>query len=404
MKLRRRLSSSLRALVAYRLRTILALSGVAVGVAAVIVARAVGDGAQKEMTRTVESMGTNLLVIKPLQVKRPVFRPRFSGLATTLTPGDFEAICALPFVASAAPALEGKVRVKMGGRAVVATLRGTAPQFLPVRNFVLSNGRMFDSEDESESRRVVVLGARINRELGHGRSLVGQTVRIGTVPFDVIGVLQEKGTTPDGANEDDQILVPADTALRRVFNQHWLTAVYARVTEPDKMDQAEAQIEATLRERHGSKAGADDFAVQNTAKVRAFQQEMTASLSNYATWLAGIALLIGGLGIMALMFISVRERTGEIGLRIAVGAEPSDILLQFLIESGALALAGWLAGCALGGLSTLGVAFGSSLPLALPVRAVLLSFGTTVVIGLLFGVLPARAAAKIPPIQALLKP
>jgi putative ABC transport system permease protein len=262
---------------------------------------------------------------------------------------------------------------------------------------------MFDSEDESEARRVVVLGARVNRELGQGKCLTGQAVRIGTVPFDVIGVLQEKGTTPDGANEDDQILVPLGTAVRRVFNARWLTAIYASVTEPDKMSQAETQIEVALRRRHGGNAGSDDFAVQNTAKVRAFQQEMTASLSNYATWLAGIALLIGGLGIMALMFISVRERSGEIGLRIAVGAEPRDILLQFLFESGALALAGWIAGCALGGLSAIGVAIGSSLPLVLPAPAVLLSFATTVVIGLLFGVLPARAAAKTPPIQALLK-
>ena len=403
MKLRRRFSSSLRSLVVYRLRTILALSGVAIGVAAVIVSRAVGDGAQKEMTRTIESMGTNLLVIKPIQVKRPVFRPRFSGLATTLTPGDLDHISALPLIASAAPALEGKVRVKFGGRGTIGTLRGTTPLFLPVRNFVIADGRMFDSGDESEASRVVVLGARVNRELGKGKNLTGQVVRIGAVPFDVIGVLQEKGTTPDGANEDDQILVPLGTALRRVFNEHWLTAVYASVTEPDKMNQAEAQIEAALRQQHRCKAGADDFAVQATAKVRVFQQEMTASLSSYATWLAGIALLIGGFGIMALMFISVRERTGEIGLRIAVGAEPRDILLQFLLESGALALAGWFAGCAIGGMGAVGVAVGSSLPLVLPAPAVLLSFVTTIVIGLVFGVLPARAAAKIPPIQALLK-
>jgi putative ABC transport system permease protein len=403
MNLRRRLAFSLRPLLAYRGRTLLALTGVAVGVAAVIVSRAIGDGAQREMVRSVERLGTNLLLIKPLPVKRPVYRPNFSGFATSLTLDDFDAIASLPLIAAAAPACEGAVRIHFERTGMKATLRGTSPQFLPVRNFAIAEGRFFGADDNHEARRVVVLGARVNRELGKGASMVGRTVRIGQVPFEVIGVLREKGTTPDGANEDDYLLAPVNTAMRRVFNQDWLTTVYTQVASPAQMDPAIAQITTLLRARHAQHGTPNDFAVQNTAKIRAFQQQLTASFSDYATWLASIALAIGGLGTMALMFLSVRERTGEIGLRIAVGAEPRDILLQFLLEASALAGTGWIVGCIIAAIGALGVAWSTALPLVLPLPAVLLSLGATAVIGLGFGALPARAAANIPPIQALLK-
>lgn len=403
MKLRRRLASMGRSLQAYRARTLLAMLSVAVGVAAVILSRAIGDGARRELTRAVESLGTHLLVVKPLQVKRPVFRPGFAGLATTLTESDCEAVAALPSVAAAAPAAEGKVRVKSGRLSMKATLRGTTAPFLAVRNFAVAEGRCFNTAEERAARRVVVVGARVNRELGQRTSLVGRPILIGDVWFEVVGVLREKGTTPDGANEDDYLLVPVRTAQRRVFNDHWLTAIYLSVTAPEEMDRTAAAVVSLLRRRHREQPGSEDFAVQNTAKVRAFQQELTASLSRYATWLAGIALLIGGFGITALMYVTLRERYGEIGLRMAVGAEVRDILLQFLLEAAATALAGWGAGCVLAATGAAGVAFGTALPLAFPISAVLLSLAMAVVTGLAFGALPARAAARIPPLQALTK-
>jgi putative ABC transport system permease protein len=403
MKLRRRISTALRALTVYRLRSSLAVTAVAVGVAAVIVARAVGDGARQQVARAVETIGTNLLVVKPLQVKRPVYRPGFTGLATTLGTEDCNAVESLPGIAALAPALEGKVRVKCGRLFMKAIVRGTTPSFLAVRNFAVGAGRFFDESEMKQSQRVVVIGARVNRELGQGRSLVGEEILLGSVPFEVIGVLREKGTTPDGANEDDYLLVPLPTAARRLFNQHWLTAAYVSVDNSDQMDGAEGRINETLRQRHGVSADGEDFSVQNTAKVRAFQQEITASMSGYATWLAMIALVVGGFGLMALTYISVRERTGEIGLRIAVGAGPRDILLHFLIEAGALCLAGWLLGCILAAIASWVISAGSSLSLAVPLSAVLMSLATAVVIGLGFGALPAKAAANIPPIQALLK-
>jgi putative ABC transport system permease protein len=269
---------------------------------------------------------------------------------------------------------------------------------------------------------------------------VGEEIRVGGVPFQVIGVLRPKGSTIDGADQDNHIVVPLGTALRRVLNSTWLTTVYARVTEPERMDEAQAEIERLLRERHQRGNGRapddsrpsglarahlvapsgvasdaptkalldrttapDDFAVQNTTKTRGFQQEMTATLSRYAGGLAAVALVVGGLGILALMLLSVRERTSEIGLRMAVGAEPRDILIQFLIEAMVLALAGWAGGALLGGAAAVALSWLAGWPVGLPVTAITGSLAMAVVIGLGFGALPARNAARVPPIDALLK-
>ncbi|MPY90703.1 MAG: FtsX-like permease family protein [Luteitalea sp.] len=401
----RRLGSSLRPLLVHKVRTILALSGVAVGVAAVVVSSAIGRGAQQEMVRTIERMGTNLLIVKPLPVKRLVARQAVSGLATTLRIEDYEAIAGLALVAAAAPGVEGNARVKVGTIAMMTTVRGTTPVFPSVRRFQIAAGRFFDMEDVRRSRRVAVLGARVTDALFEGQQPVGQEIRIRGVPFDIIGVLQAKGTTTDGADEDNQILVPIRTALRRIFNTTWLTTVYVSVREPARMNDAETDIQDLLRARHqrGLDSRTDDFAVQNTAKIRSVQQEMTESLSLFAAGLAAIALLVGGIGILALMLLSVRERTSEIGLRMAVGAQPRDILAQFLVEASALALAGWTSGIVLGGAAALAVALGTTWTVGVPVTAVLASFGMAVIIGLGFGALPARSAAQIPPIQALLR-
>jgi putative ABC transport system permease protein len=405
MRLGRRLGSSLRPLLVHKVRTVLALSGVGVGVAAVVVSSAIARGAQQEMVRTIERMGTNLLIVKPLPVRRLVARQAVSGLATTLDVEDYEAIAGLALIADAAPGVEGNARVKVGAIAMKTTVRGTTPAFPLVRRFQIAAGRFFDMEDNRAARRVAVLGARLTDTLFADQQPVGQEIRIRGVPFEVIGILQAKGTTADGADEDNQVLVPIRTALRRIFNSTWLTTVYVSVREPARMNEAEADIQRLLRARHprGLDSRSDDFAIQNTAKLRSVQQDMTESLGLFATGLAAIALLVGGIGILALMLLSVRERTSEIGLRMAVGAQPRDILIQFLVEATMLALAGWTGGIALGGVASLAVVLGTAWTVGFPVTALLASFGMAVIVGLGFGVLPARSAAQIPPIQALLR-
>ncbi|ACB73609.1 ABC transporter permease [Opitutus terrae] len=403
MKLRRRFSSSLRPLVTHRMRALLALSGVAVGVAAVIVSRAIGAGAEQQMRTTIERTGTNLLIIKPVPVKRLVSRPQIAGLATTLDLEDYAAFARLPLIAAVAPSVDRAMRAKVGAIAMRTTVRGTTPAYQSIRGYQLAAGRFIADEDERAARRVAVLGARVADELGHGVLLLGGEIRIAGVPFEIIGVLRAKGATVDGADQDNLIVVPLRTALRRMFNTTWLTAIYVSVAVPEQMDEAATELQALLRDRHRRDASQpDDFAIQNMAKTRVLQQELIAALSRYAGGLAAIALGVGGSGILGLMLLSVRERTSEIGLRIAVGAQPRDILIQFLIESAALAVAGWLAGAAVGGAAALVVALGTSWPMGIPTTSIVTSLAMAVSIGLGFGALPARNAARIPPIEALL--
>lgn len=403
MRLRRRFSSSLRPLATHRMRALLAMSGMAVGVAAVIVSRAIGAGAEQQMRATIERTGTNLLIIKPVPVKRLVSRPQIAGLATTLDLDDHAALARLPQIAAAAPAVEGAMRAKVGAIAMRTTVRGTTPAYQSIRGYQLAAGRFITDEDARRARRVAVLGARVADELGRGAARPGREIRIAGVPFEIVGVLRAKGATSDGADQDNLIVVPLRTALRRMFNTDWLTAIYVSVVVPERMDEAATELQALLRNRHRRDASqSDDFAIQNMAKTRLLQQELIAALSRYAGGLAAIALGVGGTGILGLMLLSVRERTSEIGLRIAVGAQPRDILIQFLIESAALAMMGWLAGAAVGGTGALVVGLGTSWPVGIPATSIVTSLAMAVIIGLGFGALPARNAARIPPIEALL--
>jgi putative ABC transport system permease protein len=258
-------------------------------------------------------------------------------------------------------------------------------------------GRFFDAADDRAARRVAVLGAHVAEALFPGENPAGRSLRVRGVPFEVIGTLEAKGILADGSDEDDQILIPVRTALRRVFNTTWLSTVFVSVRDPRRMDEAQAAIGAILQERH-AKA---DFDVQNQAKLLATQREMTTNLTLLTTGLSAVALLVGGTGILALMLLSVRERTGEIGLRMAVGARPRDVLVQFLAEATALALGGWLLGIAAGGLGAAAVAFATDWRIGLPLEALLASLAMAAATGLGFGAVPARKASLLPPIQAL---
>jgi putative ABC transport system permease protein len=403
VKLGRNLRSSLRALLAHRLRVVLVLSSVAMGVAAVVLTSALGKGAEAEVRRGIEGLGTNLLVVRPAEVKRLVARKTVQGLQTSLEVGDAEAIAELALVEQAVPGTDGALRVKAGNGAVVTSVVGTTPAFPDVRRFRVRSGRFFDTEDDRAARRVAVLGARIEERLFPGEDPVGRSLRIRGVPFEIIGVLEAKGVQADGSDEDNQVVIPLRTALRRVFNATWISAVFVSVRDPERMGEAEAEIAALLRERHQlERTGKpDDFAVQNKTRFLAAQRETIASVTLLTSGLAGLALLVGGTGILALMLLSVKERTGEIGLRRAVGARPRDILVQFLAEATVLALGGWLTGVAAGALGAGAFAFGTDWSVAVPFEALLASLAMASVTGLGFGAVPARKASLLPPIQAL---
>lgn len=398
---------SIRTLFAHRVRVALALASVALGTAGVLLTSALGQGAQDEVLREIEALGTDLLIVRAASAKRLVARREVDGLLPSLDLEDAAAIAELPLVREVVPAIEGMVRVKAGNVAQATSVFGATPAFPSVRRFRVRSGQFFVEEDEREARRVAVLGARVAETLFPGEDPVGRTLRLRGVPFDVIGVLEAKGAQADGADEDNQVVIPLRTALRRVFNTPWLSTLFVSVRDPERMEEAESAITALLRERHrlGSDLGnggqPDDFAVQNRTRLLAAQRETVASLTLLTSGLAALALVVGGAGILALMLLSVRERTGEIGLRRAVGARPRDILLQFLAEATVLAVGGWLIGSVTGGLGALAIAFTTEWQIGLPLGALLASLAMSLITGIGFGAFPARKAALLPPIQAL---
>lgn len=401
MRLRRNVGLSLRALFSHKVRAALALSSVSIGVAAVALTSAVGNGAQSEVRRSIESMGVNLLVVRPVLIKRFAGRKELKGAVTTLRLEDYQAIASLPVIATAAPGIEGAVRVKADASSMMTMIRGTGPAYPAVRRFEVRSGRFFDADDDRSARRVVVLGARV-ADVMFDSDPVGRQIRIRGVPYDIIGVLAAKGVVADG-DQDNQVLVPVRTALRRVFNASSLSAIYLSVNEPAAISAAEREIDGVLRQRHRvGRDGQPDFEIQNAARFFALQKKAADSLTQLSTGLAGIALVVGGVGIMGLMLLSVKERTSEIGLRMAVGATPRDILIQFLMEASMLALGGWTVGIILGVVGAAAVKMITAWQIVAPAQAVLASFGMAAIIGLVFGAVPARKASMLPPVRALL--
>ena len=401
MRLGRSLTISLRALLATRLRAALALASIGVGVAAVTVTAALGAGAREQVLQRLDTMGTNLLVVRPEQVRLIAARKTVRGVVTTLRVEDYLAISTLDGVELAAPGVEGSARIKAGPRTTNASVFGTTAPCSVIRHFTVASGRFIDVDDELDARRVAVLGARVATSLFGTADPLGQPVAIRGVLFDVVGVLAPKGVSADGSDQDGQVILPARTVLRRWLNVTSLSEVFVRVRRADEMDAVQGRIVNLLRERHRIGDGTPDVAVQNTSRLLTFQQRAADSLDLLTGGLGMLSLLTGGAGIIALMFLSVRERTTEIGLRMAVGARQVDILAQLLIESTALALAGWLAGLLTGTAIAAGLAAATTWPLALPGAAVVASFVLALATGVVFGSLPARRASRLSPIEAL---
>ncbi len=400
----RRLQPSVRSLFAHKVRTFLALLCVAGGVVAVVLTSAVGAGAEREVLRETAKMGSNLLAVRPAQVNGTAARKQLSGVVTTLDMGDYQAIAKLPDVAAAAPGAEATLTVKLGNGSMPALVLGTTPNYMKLGNFQVREGRFLDADDNEAALRVAVLGARIDQTLFGEDDPIGRDIRIRGDSFEVIGVLNAKGILADGSDEDNVVLIPIRTALRRVFNSTWLNPVFISVRQQQDMGAAVAQIGNLLRVRHrlAQRGKRDDFSIQDPSKTLATQKQIAGSLNLLSAGLAGGALVVGGIGILAIMLMSVKERTSEIGLRIAVGARPRDILNQFLLEATALSLGGWLVGMALAAAGATAIALGTSWRIAAPVNAILASLAMAIIMGLGFGAYPARKASLIPPIQALL--
>lgn len=404
MKIARSIRISRKQLAAHKMRTALALIGIVIGVSAVIIMVAIGNGAQKEVLSKIEAMGTNLLIVNAGQVQKNSGRQQIRGSVTTLTLADAVAIASeCSVVKDAAPVQSKKMQVKYGNLSTNTSVVGTTSDFQSVRNFHVVTGAFFTDEENIALRRAAVLGRSVVKNLFEGRNPIGETIQIGKIPFEIIGVLESKGVDLNGADQDDQIIIPMRTALRRVFNVTYINTINVEALSREAMEQAAAQIKDLLRERHrlNQRQKSDDFTIQNQADLLEAQRETTDAFTVLIGSIAGVSLLVGGIGILAIMLIAIRERTNEIGLRMALGASRKDIMAQFIMEASILGVSGGVVGIVVGVLGAFFTRIGTSWAISISPTSVLLGFGFSLLVGLFFGVYPARRASLLDPIDAL---
>jgi putative ABC transport system permease protein len=402
MKLSRNVALSCEILAAHKLRTLLSVTGVVVGIATVILIVSVGRGAEKQILDRIRDMGTNLIVVNAGQTRIIAGRQRQTATVTTLDTDDAEAIASeCPSVAFVAPAMSKKLSTRWDTENANTTVVGTTPEGFRIRNVEIASGRLFDSEEDRARRRVAVLGPTAAANLFGRTDPLGLQFRIGRVPFEVIGLTAPKGMDANGFDQDDLILVPLGSAMRRLFNVDHIDTIYIQARDADRLERAEEEIRELLRQRHRLRDKPDDFTIQNQATLLATERETAQSMTLLVGSVGGISLTVGGVGILAVMLISVRERTPEIGLRRAVGATRSDIRFQFLIESVLLAGTGGMAGVFGGIVAALAVSQLGYWETVISWSAALGGFGFSVAVGLVFGIYPAVRAAALEPIEAL---
>lgn len=403
MKIVKNILISKKILLERKVRTILSLSGVIIGVCAVIIMVAIGKGTEEKIVSQITKMGSNLLLVNAGQVKIIAGRARQVKAVTTLELKDADSILnEANSIKYAAPAQTRKLQVKFENLSTKTNVVGTTPDIVEVQNYTLVQGRFFDEDEDKGLRRVAVVGQTVVENIFERQDPVGKIIRIGKVPFEVIGVLSPKGMDVNGMDQDDQIFIPVRTALRRVFNLTYINAIYVKVKNSNLMDQAEREISSILREKHHIKEGkADDFTIQNQATVLETQRESSKAFTLLIGSIAAISLLVGGIGILAVMLISIRERIKEIGIRRAVGAKRRDILIQFLSEALILSIGGGVMGVIVGIAVSMFIAIFAGWPFIISMNAVAASFISTFIIGIFFGVYPAIKAARLDPIKAL---
>lgn len=393
---------ALRALRVNKMRSGLTMLGIIIGVAAVITMLAVGEGARASLAKSIQSLGSNLVLILPGSSTSGGARLG-SGNVNTLVIEDVIAIreeCSA--VAGAAPVVRGSAQVVYADRNWSTSIIGTDEHFEDVRAWRVAEGRFLTRQDTDGRTKNCVVGGTVVREVFGSDDPVGKVIRIKKVPFTVVGVLEEKGQSPIGQDQDDTIVVPFTTAQTRLFGITHLNAVMTTARSSALLDKAVKQVTEILRQRHRiPEGGDDDFSVRNLTEMLAMAEMQTKIMAILLGSVASVSLLVGGIGIMNIMLVSVTERTREIGIRMAVGARGRDILLQFLIEAVVLSLIGGLIGIAAGfGLATLIGRF-SQFETSVSVLSVLLSFGFSAAVGIFFGFYPARTAAAMDPIVAL---
>ena len=380
------------AIVAHPMRSVLTSLGVVIGVAAVVMMTAIGLGAQQRVTESISGLGSNLIIVMPNFQRGPVSQGAGSGQA--LRDDDVEAI---------RRQVEG---LAADGANWNSRIDGVTPDYLIARDVTLASGRMFDAREARQGRKVVVIGATVARELWGESDPLGRRLRVRSVPFEVIGVLASKGQSGFGQDQDDIVLAPLEAVRSRLIGRRTradaVNTIYVKAAQADGLDKAQDDVSNVLRQQHRIRPGEeDDFATQNMASILETMQSAIKTFTVFLAAVAAVSLVVGGVGIMNIMLVAVTERTREIGLRMAVGARRTDILVQFALESVFLSLVGGLIGLTLGVLGALGIAKLASWPAAIPPWSAPLALGFSVTVGLVFGAYPSWRAARLDPIEAL---
>jgi putative ABC transport system permease protein len=394
---------SCQILAAHKLRTLLSMTGIVVGVGAVILMVSTGRGAEKRILDRLGKLGTDLVIVNAAPARLMIGRQRTVATVTTLTAADGRAIAEeCPHVIAAAPAVSKSLVVRWESNNTTTTVIGMAADGFRIRKIPFAGGRPFDADEDRTRRRVAVLGPTVVKNIFGASDPCGQQIRVGRVPFEVIGVTRPRGIDANGMDQDDIVLVPLETALRRLLNVPYIQTIYIQARGSQWMDEVEREVRALLRERQRLTEGRQDaFTIQNQMTLLKTERDTARSMTLLIGSVAGIALLVGGVGILAVMLISVRERTHEIGLRRALGARPQDIRIQFVVEAALLAGAGGILGVTAGIAGTRAAAV-LGFPEALiswPTAAIAFAFSITV--GVVFGIYPALRASRLEPIQAL---
>jgi len=396
------LKIAIRALTRNKMRSLLTMLGIIIGVGAVIATVGLGQGAQQQVQDQIASMGTNLLYISSGSVNKGGIRLG-GGATKTLVNDDMKAILQqVPTVNMVAPGAGSSAQVVFDNQNWSTRITGTEPQYFDIRNWAFAQGGNFTQDDVTRSTNVVVLGATVQQSLFGNSNPVGQTVRIGTLPFQVVGVLTAKGQSGLGQDQDDGVYVPISTLQKKITGQDWLQYIMASATSQPASYAAQNQITALLRDRHRIRAGQDDdFTVRNLADVAQLADESSKVMTLLLASIAGVSLIVGGIGIMNIMLVSVTERTREIGIRIAIGATESDVLRQFLSESVVLSVTGGVMGILFGVAASVTITrlLGWNILISMP--AVMAAVVFSMAVGIFFGFYPARKAAMLDPIEAL---
>ena len=394
---------ALTALKSNKTRFFLASLGIMIGIAAVIVMVAIGKGSQHEVMTVIAKMGENLLTVNAGEMKRRGGRLRLSGNVTTLNLRDVDYLSnEVSGITLIAPFEIKEMKVKYLQVLTSTNVAGSTLEFLETRNYEIASGEMFTEMDQKLGARVAVVGKTVIKNMLGGEDPLGKTVRINAIPFRIIGIFESKGLDSDGIDQDDILLIPIKSMLRRILNQSHISTIYVKAGSRRNIERVSARIKTALRDRHKITDGAEnDFTIISQIDLENLKAETSELFTRLIVGVASISLIVGGIGILAVMLISVKERTHEIGVRRAVGATKGDIVGQFLLESILIGLFGGCFGVVLGVGITFGLSTWGAENLLLDANSIYISTSVCMIIGVIFGLFPAIKASRLDPMVAL---